>query len=339
MSHRTIRIPTDKERDELHRMTQQEVGRVAMRAHMMLLSARGRSAYDIADLHGVSDPTVYKWIERFDAEGPDGLYDREREGRPRKVDDEADAELLRVLAGDPTEEGYEFSRWTLPRLTEHLRRALGVDVHPDTVREALHRLRFSYTRPRRRLAPDPNYAETIRRIDEAISEVGAGTTVLFEDETELRRFPPLRGAWSPVGEQAGVAVPERNGKLALYGTLDVLTGEMIVEEYPKGRSEHTISFLETVLGRIEGEIVLVWDSASWHTSKAVEAFVAEHERLRVLPLPRRSPEDNPIEDVWRVLKGTVAANLERSLGSLRQAYRWFFERLTPGQALVTAGLS
>ena len=52
-----------------------------------------------------------------------------------------------MLDGDPTDEGYEFSRWTVPRLTEHLRRKLGLEVHPDTVREALHRLRFSYNPP------------------------------------------------------------------------------------------------------------------------------------------------------------------------------------------------
>ena len=102
--------------------------------------------------------------------------------------------------------------------------------------------------------------------------MGAETRVLFQDETDLHRFPPLRGAWSPVGEQAEVPVPEQNGKFALYGTLDVLTGEMIVEDYPAGTSEHTISFLETVLEQVAGEILLVWDSASWHTSKAVERF-------------------------------------------------------------------
>lgn len=340
MSHRTVRTPTDAEHDELFRMTQHEVGRVAMRAHMVLLSARGLSAYEIADLHDVSDPTVYKWIERFDGEGPGGLHDRERDGRPRKVDEEADAELLRVLSGGPpTDEGYEFSNWTVPRLAAHLGRELGLDVHPETVRQALHRLRFSHTRPRRQLPEDPGYAETIRRTDRAVAEVGPETTVLFQDETELHRFPPLRGAWSPVGEQAEVAVPEQNGKLALYGALDVLTGETIMADYPKGRSDHTISFLGTVLDRVDGAILLVWDSASWHTSKAVEAFVAEHDRLEVLPLPKRSPEDNPIEDLWRVLKNAVAANLERSLDALREAYRWFFGRMTPEQALVTAGLS
>jgi len=77
MSHRTVRKPTDEERDQLKQMKRQEVGRVAMRAHMILLSDRGYSPSKIADLHDVSHPTVYKWIDRFDKEGPGGLYDRE----------------------------------------------------------------------------------------------------------------------------------------------------------------------------------------------------------------------------------------------------------------------
>jgi hypothetical protein len=65
MSYRTVCDPADEEREELKRMKRQEVGRVAMRAHMVfahmvLLSARDYSPSEIADLHEVSHPTVYK---------------------------------------------------------------------------------------------------------------------------------------------------------------------------------------------------------------------------------------------------------------------------------------
>ena len=46
---------------------------MAMRAHMVLLSDRGCPPSEIADLHAVSHPTVYKWIDRFDEEDPSGL--------------------------------------------------------------------------------------------------------------------------------------------------------------------------------------------------------------------------------------------------------------------------
>jgi hypothetical protein len=48
MSHRTVREPTDEERDQLKRMKRQEVGRVSVRAHIILLSSRGYSAPKIA---------------------------------------------------------------------------------------------------------------------------------------------------------------------------------------------------------------------------------------------------------------------------------------------------
>jgi transposase len=339
MNHRTVRTPTDEQRQRLEAMTQHALGRVAMRAHMILLSARGYSAYEIAEIHAVSDPTVYKWIDRFDEEGPEGLYDREREGRPRKIDDEAEALLERLLEEPPTEVGYDFTRWTAPRLAEHLKRELGIDVHPDTVRQALQRLGYGWKRPRRSLPEDPHYAERIVEIDEAIAEATLETTILFEDETELRRFPPLRRAWMPVGEQRSVAVPAQNDKFALYGVLDIGSGEVITERYPKGRSDYTKAFLQEVLSRIEGRILMIWDRASWHTSQAVEALIEEHARLEVALLPRRAAQDNPVEDLWRVLKERVAANLERSLEALEAACRRFFERLTPQQALQTAGLS
>jgi transposase len=47
-------------------MKRQDVGRVSMRAHMILLSDRGYSAPNIADIHDVTDPMVYKWVEQVD---------------------------------------------------------------------------------------------------------------------------------------------------------------------------------------------------------------------------------------------------------------------------------
>lgn len=338
MSYRIVREPTDQEHTELKRMKRQEVGRVAVRAHMILLSSRGHAAPEIADLHGVTHPMVYKWFDRFEEEGPAGLYDREREGRPPKIDEEAEEELRRVLEAPPTEQGYEATRWTTPKLAEHLEKELGTDVHPETVRDALQRLEFSWKRPRRDLRDDPDYEEHITEIDQALANVDAETTVLFEDETELNRFPPLRNAWMPRGEQREVAVPESNDKFALYGALDVLTGATITEPYPKGRSDHTKSFLRKVLSRVEGRVLVVWDRARWHTSGAVEGLIQEHDRLDVLLLPKRSPEDNPIEDIWRELKNVIAANLERRLEALKAACRTFFDNLSPEQALRTAGL-
>jgi transposase len=162
MSHRTIRQPSGEERLELKRIKPEEIGRVAMRAHMMLLSDRGLSAFDIADLYGVTHPTVYKWIGRFNEESPDGLFNREGEGRPRKIDGEVEREIEKLFQTNPTEEGENASRWTTLRIAEYLEREYSVDVHGaeisahETVRETFKRLMYSWTRPRRQLCKGPD---------------------------------------------------------------------------------------------------------------------------------------------------------------------------------------
>jgi len=321
-------------------MKRQEIGRVSTRAHIILLSSRGYSAPRIADIHDVTGPMVYKWMERFDEEGPSGLYDRDREGRPRKIDEEVEQEIEKLLEGNPTEEGDNATRWTTGRIAEYLDRELGVDVHPETVRDALNRLDYSWTRPRRKLPPvDPEaYRKRLEAIVEAVAEAGPDASVLVEDETTIKRFPPLRRQWQPVGEQRPVMVPTSNGDVTLYGTLDLTSGSTHARAYEKGRSDYTIQYLESLLQATTGEVLLIWDQAKWHTSKKVRKWLGTHDRIETHLLPVRSAETTPMEDLWRELKEQVAACLERSLDTLLESAKQYLDNLSGKQALRTAGL-
>lgn len=340
MQLRFVRTPDENEHDELHRMTQQEVGRVAERARMVLLSARGFSVPEICRIFEMTDDTIYKWFDRFDERGPAGLFDQERSGRPREIDEEAEAELERLLERSPLEEGYDFTTWTVPLLRSHLQEQLGIEVSEQTVRRALHRLEFVWRRPRWKIDyEDPDYGERMARIARAIHAADEEVSILIEDETTFRRLPPLRSMWMPCGKQATVTVPASNGTFSLYGVLEARTGETFVEPYPQGKSCYTKRFLERVMERFTGPVLLIWDHARWHTSKAVEKAVAQYDRLEVLLLPKRAPQENPVEDLWRELKRIVAANLERSLEALKTACREFFNSLSNQDALRMTGLA
>src|SRR3954447_16306366 len=57
------------------------------RARIVLAIADGAGTSATARSLGVSRPTVIKWRERFLALGLDGLDDRPRSGRPKRIDD------------------------------------------------------------------------------------------------------------------------------------------------------------------------------------------------------------------------------------------------------------
>ncbi|TAK34966.1 MAG: helix-turn-helix domain-containing protein [Chloroflexota bacterium] len=143
-----VRQPTDDEHEELKRMTRQAIGRVGQRAQMVLLSAQGRTCPEIARIFETSDLTVRFWLRRFSADGPAGLYDAPRSGRPRKVTPAVIATLDTVIRDDPDRAGHLATFWTVAMLVLTLVTTLEVRLSVSTVRPVLHAMGLRWGRPR-----------------------------------------------------------------------------------------------------------------------------------------------------------------------------------------------
>ena len=91
---------------------------MAQRARIVLLAADGVSNTAIAELVGVSRPTVIGWRERYQAGGMAGLHDQQRSGRARSIDHAAI--ITATLAPPPKKLGV--THWS----TRLLARQLGI---------------------------------------------------------------------------------------------------------------------------------------------------------------------------------------------------------------------
>ncbi len=80
-----VRQLAPAEYQALKEISRKEVGRVSQRAQIVLMSAKNLAVPVIAALFDVSQATVRFWIRKFEAEGPKGLYDETRSGRPRSA--------------------------------------------------------------------------------------------------------------------------------------------------------------------------------------------------------------------------------------------------------------
>jgi hypothetical protein len=78
---------TAEQREDVQRVSRHAVGRVALRAHMVLLSDRAYSAPQIATIHDCGQDVMPLWLHRYDTEGRAGLDDESRSGLPRKGGD------------------------------------------------------------------------------------------------------------------------------------------------------------------------------------------------------------------------------------------------------------
>jgi len=138
--------------------------------------------------------------------------------------------------------------------------------------------------------------------------LAAGGEIWVADETALREFPPLRAGWSKRGEPAVVLISGKNPRRTILGALQVGTGELVHTLRERCRTDDVLAAVE-VLGAVRPEVpkLLIWDNAPPHHPHRVrEAAAAAGMSLAFLPF--RSPELMPLEDLWRGLKQTVAAN-------------------------------
>ncbi len=152
MSMAPIRL-TRSERRELRRVwrSSAEGVRSRSRAWIVLLSEAGHGAERIARLVDCSVRAVRSVRSRWRSRGIDGLRDLPRSGRPPRVSSAYRAKLLSAVEKDPRALGFAFSRWTAPRLAEHLREQTGIVVTAQWLAELLRTHGYVWRRTKRTL--------------------------------------------------------------------------------------------------------------------------------------------------------------------------------------------
>lgn len=81
---------------------QAKTHRQRQRAHAVLLSAKGFTLEQLADIFSVDRDTVSGWLDAWQDKGLDGLTDAPKSGRFRKIDGSLEAVLRDILIENPS---------------------------------------------------------------------------------------------------------------------------------------------------------------------------------------------------------------------------------------------
>lgn len=324
------------EQKELRRQARRAVGRVSERIHYVLLFVRSYDAEEIAALYQVDPRTVESWIERFRQGGVGALDDLPRNGRPRAASVAARVEATQCLETTPARSGSLRTTWTQRLLGQHLAERVGCWLSRRSVGRLIRELGFVWTRPKL----------TTRRDDPAATEREAGIQALiaahptaprlYEDEADVHQVPVVRGQYQRKGVQRAVATPGTNRKQAVFGFLDVRTGQWHYWLTARKRSSDFLACLHELYRLYPtGPILLFLDNASIHQSRLTVRWLERHPRLLVAYLPAYSGhQSNPVEKVWWELKGECHANeMYPCLEAVQDAIHAFFAGFTRERAL------
>jgi putative transposase len=131
--------------ERLHRET--NTADVRSRCDMILLSNDGLSPPQIAKRVRFSRSTVVRFIQRYEAEGVQGLYTKPRSGRPRRVTPEYEAKLVAAVEQEPRAMGLPFSNWTTANLAEYMAQQTAIVIKPRQVENYLKAHSWRLRRP------------------------------------------------------------------------------------------------------------------------------------------------------------------------------------------------
>lgn len=173
--------------------------RVLRRTLVVLEFDQGRSAGELARMLGVTRQSVYHWIAVYLQERDvSALEDQEGRGRTRLMDEDEEHLLEALLALSPQELGYPHVNWTVPLLQEALEVVTGQRRSENTLRRALHLLKYVWKRPRYDLEPDPEQEKKTKNLQAnsgfaaAQRGAGAGRDRLVALSAAARRLVPAR---------------------------------------------------------------------------------------------------------------------------------------------------
>lgn len=163
--------------------------------------------------------------------------------------------------------------------------------------------------------------------------------MLAEDETDLLLFPPLRAMWSPRGQPARVMLSGRNARRVVFGCMNLTTGHRLFQVREHQRAEDFQAFLREVRRHYRGwHVILLLDSDRSHTADASKVL-AHRLRIRLLWLPKRAPELNPMDTLWGQGKDAVCANTQyANIDEQVDAFIAHLTGLSDKEALRTSGV-
>lgn len=290
---------------------------VASRARIVLWSSQGWRRKDIAELAGVSLPTVDRWKDRYATFGLAGLESRlpgaPREQVPARVRSRVIA-LTRM--SPPTNTGW--SHWSTRTLSAYLRQREGISVSWHYIARVW---REEKLQPHRsgtfKISKDPAFAEKVADVVGLYLDPPGGAVVLSVDEkTQIqaldRTQPVLPVAFAATEKRTHDYV--RHGTTNLFAALNVGTGEVIGECKPNRNGANFLAFVKKAVRPHAGkEIHVVLDNLSTHTTPEVRDWLAKNPHIHFHFTPVGSSWINQVETWFGILtrqairRGTFAS--------------------------------
>ena len=316
---------TDAERSELTALAARPktAQALAQRARIILACAEGLENKTVSHQLDVHAMTVGKWRRRFLDQRVEGLRDEPRPGTPRTIDDERiEAVITRTLESQP--EGA--THWS----SRGMARDSGLSV--STVQRIWRAFGLKPHRQETfKLSTDPNFVAKVRDVVGLYTAPPEHALVLCVDEkSQIQALDRSQTAFPMRPGQAERRSHDytRHGTTSLFAALDIATGQVIGQCYPRHRAQEFRQFLDVIEARVprDLDIHLIWDNYATHKTALIRDWLVKRPRWHVHLTPTSSSWLNQVERFFAALTDKqIRRGVHRSVEELEAAITAFLD--------------
>lgn len=266
---------------------------VALRCHIVLSCAAGKTEAATAAENQVNRKTVRLWRERFKTQGLQALWEI-APGRGRKpVYDPA--RIKKVIDATLQSKPKGSMKWSCRTMAE----AQGMSK--STVNNIW---RSHNIKPHRsatfKLSRDPKFVEKLTDVVGLYLNPPDKAIVLCVDEkSQIQALNRTQPGLPLKKGRCGTMTHDykRNGTTTLFAALDLLEGRVIGDCYSRHRHQEFLKFLRRINREFPGykQLHLVMDNYGTHGTAAVRAWLKKHPRFVIHYVPTSSSWLNLIE--------------------------------------------
>jgi len=294
------------------------------RARIVLATADGHGTNAIMRLTGTSKPCVWRWQERYIAEGVEGLLrDKTRPPGRKPLSGTIKRKVLSKTASELPPNATHWSRSSM---------AAAMGISPSSVGRIWAEVGLKPHLVRRfKVSNDPQFEEKVTDVVGLYMSPPDRALVLCVDEKSqiqaLDRTQP--GLPLKKGRAATMTHDyKRHGTTTLFAALDVKSGRVIGECQPRHRAKEFIRFLNRIDRAVRKtlDVHLVLDNYGTHKTPEVKAWLARHPRFHCHFTPTSASWLNLVERFFaKIMTKRIRRGAFTSVAELEHAIRDYLD--------------